>query len=148
MDDSDARPSDRSHEGGPETTQQRTVAELLAMYGGEDSAAKTPQRRRRRPDEFDPAPQTIIERINSGGTKFDPIREDQPPPARRARRAQNKEIVDDDGEYLTPAPVGGVDTAAQIGMVSVSIYLHDGASHEAVEVAVTRALELAGAPIV
>jgi hypothetical protein len=77
-----------SHEGGPESTQQRTVAELLAKYG-EQSGERAPRRRRRRPDETtDTAPQAIIERVNSESNKLMPIREDTPPPTRTSHRQQ------------------------------------------------------------
>src|SRR5215469_8170832 len=63
---------------------QRTVAELLAEYGG--NAGDAPRRRRRRAeDDGDSAPQTIIERVLSDSGKLLPIRDDQPPePPRRA----------------------------------------------------------------
>ncbi|MFL6140816.1 MAG: hypothetical protein ACJ72N_02955 [Labedaea sp.] len=77
-----------SHEGGPESTQQRTVAELLAMYGG-DQGERAPRRRRRRDDPTETAPQTIIERVNSESAKFAPIREDQPPPSRTSHRQRS-----------------------------------------------------------
>jgi DNA-binding winged helix-turn-helix (wHTH) protein len=46
-----------------------------------------------------------------------------------------------------PSPGGGVDTIVRAGTLPVSIYLADGAGHEAVEAAVARAMEMAGAPI-
>jgi hypothetical protein len=61
----------------------RTVAELLAEYGGANGDA--PRRRRRRAeDDGDSAPQTIIERVLSDSGKLLPIRDDQPaaPPRR------------------------------------------------------------------
>ncbi len=63
---------------------QRTVAELLAEYGG--STGDAPRRRRRRAeDDGDSAPQTIIERVLSDSGKLLPIRDDQPAaPPRRA----------------------------------------------------------------
>ncbi|HEX5404094.1 MAG TPA: hypothetical protein VFX16_17540 [Pseudonocardiaceae bacterium] len=61
----------------------RTVAELLAEYGG--ASGDAPRRRRRRAeDDGDSAPQTIIERVLSDSGKLLPIRDDQPaaPPRR------------------------------------------------------------------
>lgn len=68
--------------GGSERP-QRTVAELLAEFGGNTDGA--PRRRRRRAeDDGDSAPQTIIERVLSDSGKLLPIREDEPqqPPRR------------------------------------------------------------------
>ncbi|WP_086665433.1 hypothetical protein [Lentzea kentuckyensis] len=78
-----------SRESGSDQT-QRTVAELLAQYGG--SAESAPRRRRRRAadDEDDvqqpeTAPQTIIERVLSDSGRLMAIRDDdQPQPGRRA----------------------------------------------------------------
>ncbi|WP_207310592.1 hypothetical protein [Lentzea alba] len=78
-----------SRESGSDQT-QRTVAELLAQYGG--SAESAPRRRRRRAaDDTDDvqqpetAPQTIIERVLSDSGRLMAIREDdQPQPGRRA----------------------------------------------------------------
>jgi hypothetical protein len=76
-----------SRESGSDQT-QRTVAELLAQYGG--SAESAPRRRRRRAadDEDDvqqpeTAPQTIIERVLSDSGRLMAIRDDDPPPAGR-----------------------------------------------------------------
>src|SRR5262249_13232295 len=77
-----------SHEGGPESTQQRTVAERLAMYGDQGDE-RAPRRRRRRDDTADTGPQAIIERVNSESAKLRPIRDDQPPPTRTSHR-QNR----------------------------------------------------------
>ncbi|WP_052684302.1 hypothetical protein [Lentzea aerocolonigenes] len=78
-----------SRESGSDQT-QRTVAELLAQYGG--SAESAPRRRRRRAadDEDDvqqpeTAPQTIIERVLSDSGRLMAIRDDdQAPTGRRA----------------------------------------------------------------
>lgn len=78
-----------SRESGSDQT-QRTVAELLAQYGG--SAESAPRRRRRRAaDEEDEvqqpetAPQTIIERVLSDSGRLMAIRDDDAPqPGRRA----------------------------------------------------------------
>ncbi|MGW6449301.1 hypothetical protein [Lentzea sp. NPDC055074] len=76
-----------SRESGSDQT-QRTVAELLAQYGG--SAESAPRRRRRRAaDEEDEvqqpetAPQTIIERVLSDSGRLMAIRDDAAPPAGR-----------------------------------------------------------------
>jgi hypothetical protein len=67
--------------GGSERP-QRTVAELLAEFGGNTDGA--PRRRRRRAeDDGDSAPQTIIERVLSDSGKLLPIREDEPQQAPR-----------------------------------------------------------------
>jgi hypothetical protein len=61
---------------------QRTVAELLAEYGG--ATGDTPRRRRRRAeDDGDSAPQTIIERVLSDSGKLLPIRDEQQSGPRR-----------------------------------------------------------------
>ncbi|WP_439662027.1 hypothetical protein ACSHWB_11490 [Lentzea sp. HUAS TT2] len=77
-----------SRESGSDQT-QRTVAELLAQYGG--SAESAPRRRRRRADDEDDvqqpetAPQTIIERVLSDSGRLMAIRDDDvPQPGRRA----------------------------------------------------------------
>jgi hypothetical protein len=77
-----------SRESGSDQT-QRTVAELLAQYGG--SAESAPRRRRRRADDEDDvqqpetAPQTIIERVLSDSGRLMAIRDDEAPaPGRRA----------------------------------------------------------------
>ncbi|MFD4672281.1 hypothetical protein ACFWNN_21315 [Lentzea sp. NPDC058450] len=79
-----------SRESGSDQT-QRTVAELLAQYGG--SAESAPRRRRRRAaDEEDDvqqpetAPQTIIERVLSDSGRLMAVRDDTaaPQPGRRA----------------------------------------------------------------
>ncbi|MDT7787548.1 MAG: hypothetical protein QOF58_5967 [Pseudonocardiales bacterium] len=76
-----------SRESGSDQT-QRTVAELLAQYGG--SAESAPRRRRRRAadDEDDvqqpeTAPQTIIERVLSDSGRLMAIRDDEPAPSGR-----------------------------------------------------------------
>lgn len=78
-----------SRESGSDQT-QRTVAELLAQYGG--SAESAPRRRRRRADDEEDvqqpetAPQTIIERVLSDSGRLMAIRDDTaaPQPGRRA----------------------------------------------------------------
>ncbi|HUQ57487.1 hypothetical protein [Lentzea sp.] len=76
-----------SRESGSDQT-QRTVAELLAQYGGSPESA--PRRRRRRaaddPDEAqqpETAPQTIIERVLSDSGRLMAIRDDDVAPAGR-----------------------------------------------------------------
>ncbi|SES24154.1 hypothetical protein [Actinokineospora terrae] len=74
-----------SQEGGSERT-QRTVAELLAKYGGSPGDG-APRRRRRKPDDAsETAPQAIIDRVMSDSGKLLPIREDQPPHERASHR--------------------------------------------------------------
>jgi hypothetical protein len=76
---------------------QRTVAELLAEYGG--STGDAPRRRRRRAeDDGDSAPQTIIERVLSDSGKLLPIREDQPPASPRRTGGHRS------GEHRPTAP--------------------------------------------
>jgi hypothetical protein len=77
-----------SRESGSDQT-QRTVAELLAQYGG--SAESAPRRRRRRADDEEDvqqpetAPQSIIERVLSDSGRLMAIRDDDvPQPGRRA----------------------------------------------------------------
>src|SRR5690242_9379234 len=97
-----------SHEGGPESTQQRTVAELLAMYGDE-SGERAPRRRRRRDDPTETAPQTIIERVNSESAKLAPIRDDQPPPTRTSHRQRSGSHHQPTGEHHpVPEPPNGM----------------------------------------
>jgi hypothetical protein len=73
-----------SRDSGSERA-QRTVAELLAEYGGGNGDA--PRRRRRRADDDEnSAPQTIIERVLSDSGKLLPIRDDQEPEPPRGRR--------------------------------------------------------------
>ncbi|MFD5827668.1 hypothetical protein [Lentzea sp. NPDC060358] len=76
-----------SRESGSDQT-QRTVAELLAQYGG--SAESAPRRRRRRAEDDsedvqqpETAPQTIIERVLSDSGRLMAIRDDAVPPAGR-----------------------------------------------------------------
>ncbi|WP_202918912.1 hypothetical protein [Saccharothrix deserti] len=69
-----------SRESESEQT-QRTVAELLAQYGG-GSGEVTPRRRRRRAEETsDTAPQAIIDRVNSDSGRLLPVRDEPEPPA-------------------------------------------------------------------
>ncbi|GGU29664.1 hypothetical protein [Lentzea flava] len=77
-----------SRESGSDQT-QRTVAELLAQYGGSSEGA--PRRRRRRAADDDDevqqpetAPQTIIERVLSDSGRLMAIRDDDAPSGRRA----------------------------------------------------------------
>ncbi|MEU5691452.1 hypothetical protein [Actinosynnema sp. NPDC020468] len=68
-----------SRESESEQT-QRTVAELLAQYGGGSGDPQPRRRRRRAEDASDTAPQTIIDRVNSDSGRLLPIR-DEPPPS-------------------------------------------------------------------
>ncbi|WP_434452529.1 hypothetical protein [Lentzea sp. E54] len=94
-----------SRESGSDQT-QRTVAELLAQYGG--SAESAPRRRRRRaaddPDEAqqpETAPQTIIERVLSDSGRLMAIRDDDAPPSGRRAAPEPQ------------APAGPPPTAAE-----------------------------------
>ncbi|MGZ3141973.1 hypothetical protein ACVDFE_08250 [Lentzea chajnantorensis] len=75
-----------SRESGSEHT-QRTVAELLAQYGG--SSGEAPRRRRRRAEDDDDvqqpetAPQSIIERVLSDSGRLMAVRDDDPAPTGR-----------------------------------------------------------------
>ncbi|HEU5107466.1 MAG TPA: hypothetical protein VFT95_02725, partial [Micromonosporaceae bacterium] len=78
-----------SHEGGPEGTQQRTVAELLAMYGAEPPE-NAPRRRRRRDDPSDTGAYSIVDRVNSeSSSRLTPVRDDQQPPPRNSHRSRH-----------------------------------------------------------
>ncbi|GLZ30723.1 hypothetical protein Lesp02_29120 [Lentzea sp. NBRC 105346] len=76
-----------SRESGSEHT-QRTVAELLAQYGGSPDGAPRRRRRRAADDDESPetAPQTIIERVLSDSGRLMPVRDEpqveapKPPP--------------------------------------------------------------------
>src|SRR5437588_3694840 len=65
-----------SQESGSERT-QRTVAELLAQYGGTSNEGGQRRRRRRAEDSNDTAPQTIINRVLSDSGRLLPVREDE-----------------------------------------------------------------------
>ncbi|GAA3638682.1 hypothetical protein GCM10022267_26480 [Lentzea roselyniae] len=76
-----------SRESGSDQT-QRTVAELLAQYGGSSEAAPRRRRRRAADDEDDvqqpeTAPQTIIERVLSDSGRLMAIRDDDAAPSGR-----------------------------------------------------------------
>jgi hypothetical protein len=64
-----------SGESGSERT-QRTVAELLAQYGGKPGEGGQRRRRRRAEDSSDTAPQTIINRVLSDSGRLLPVREE------------------------------------------------------------------------
>ncbi|MBP2339539.1 hypothetical protein JOF41_005717 [Saccharothrix coeruleofusca] len=68
-----------SRESESEQT-QRTVAELLAQYGGGSGEVAPRRRRRRAEDVSETAPQAIIDRVNSDSGRLLPVR-DEPPPA-------------------------------------------------------------------
>ncbi|HEX7302589.1 hypothetical protein [Lentzea sp.] len=100
-----------SRESGSDQT-QRTVAELLAQYGG--SAESAPRRRRRRAaDEADEvqqpetAPQTIIERVLSDSGRLMAIRDDDVAPS--GRRAAPEPAA----PPVAPPPAVGERTAYQ-----------------------------------
>ncbi|MFI9813104.1 hypothetical protein [Saccharothrix variisporea] len=71
-----------SRESESEQT-QRTVAELLAQYGGGSGEVSPRRRRRRAEDTSDTAPQAIIDRVNSDSGRLLPVRDDDPPPTGR-----------------------------------------------------------------
>lgn len=71
-----------SRESESEQT-QRTVAELLAQYGGGSGEVAPRRRRRRAEDASDTAPQAIIDRVNSDSGRLLPVRDDDPPPTGR-----------------------------------------------------------------
>lgn len=89
--------------GGSERP-QRTVAELLAEFGGNADGA--PRRRRRRAeDDGDSAPQTIIERVLSDSGKLLPIREDEPQqPPRRPGGHRSERRQAQQGPRQAPPP--------------------------------------------
>jgi hypothetical protein len=75
-----------SRDSGSEHPSQRTVAELLAEYGGA-SPQNARRRRRRAEDPSETAPQAIIERVNSDSGRMRPVHpEGQPPQHRNHRR--------------------------------------------------------------
>ncbi|MEU0877889.1 hypothetical protein ABZ345_04775 [Lentzea sp. NPDC005914] len=104
-----------SRESGSDQT-QRTVAELLAQYGG--SAESAPRRRRRRAaddeDEVqqpETAPQTIIERVLSDSGRLMAIRDDDQAPS--GRRAAPEPPVVAPPPVAKPAPVAPPPAAAE-----------------------------------
>ncbi|MEB3370292.1 hypothetical protein [Saccharopolyspora mangrovi] len=71
-----------SRDSGADQPTQRTVAELLAEYGG--SSEKGSRRRRRKAeDPTETAPQEIINRVLSDSGKMRPVKPDEEPPASR-----------------------------------------------------------------
>ncbi|WP_263249975.1 hypothetical protein [Saccharopolyspora rosea] len=74
-----------SRDSGAEQPTQRTVAELLAEYGG-SSQRNTRRRRRRAEDPSETAPQAIIDRVLSDSGKLRPVQPDEEPPQRRGHR--------------------------------------------------------------
>ncbi|MEU4444297.1 hypothetical protein AB0K14_18580 [Actinosynnema sp. NPDC050801] len=95
-----------SRESESEQT-QRTVAELLAQYGG-GSGEVTPRRRRRRAEEAsDTAPQAIIDRINSDSGSMLPVR-DEPEPAAPPLPQRQRSVEAERTAYqppIAPPPV-------------------------------------------
>ncbi|MFD7653005.1 hypothetical protein ACFV4N_03395 [Actinosynnema sp. NPDC059797] len=85
-----------SRESESERT-QRTVAELLAQYGGGAGEVAPRRRRRRAEDASDTAPQAIIERVNSDSGRLLPVRDEPPaqplppsPPPPPSREAEDE----------------------------------------------------------
>ncbi|TDC94066.1 hypothetical protein E1161_08660 [Saccharopolyspora aridisoli] len=71
-----------SRDSGADQPTQRTVAELLAEYGG--SSEKGSRRRRRKAeDPTETAPQEIINRVLSDSGKMRPVKPDEEPPSSR-----------------------------------------------------------------
>lgn len=99
-----------SHEGGSDST-QRTVAELLAKYGG-STGERAPRRRRHRADDpSDTGAQAIIERVLSESGEMAAIREDQPPPERVSHRSRPQPprphtAPRPSGNHAAPQPTG------------------------------------------
>ncbi|MFD0199358.1 MULTISPECIES: hypothetical protein [Saccharothrix] len=94
-----------SRESESEQT-QRTVAELLAQYGG-GSGEVTPRRRRRRAEESsDTAPQAIIDRVNSDSGRLRALRDEPEPPAAPppAPLPQRKRPVEAERTAYQPPP--------------------------------------------
>ncbi len=93
-----------SRESESEQT-QRTVAELLAQYGG-GSGEVTPRRRRRRAEETsDTAPQAIIDRVNSDSGRLRAIRDEpEPPAAPPAPLPQRQRSVEAERTAYQPPP--------------------------------------------
>ncbi|GAB2995958.1 hypothetical protein [Saccharothrix stipae] len=90
-----------SRESESEQT-QRTVAELLAQYGG-GSGEVTPRRRRRRAEEAsDTAPQAIIDRINSDSGSMLPVRDEPEPPAAPALPQRQRSVEAERTAYQPP----------------------------------------------
>ncbi|SFS46023.1 hypothetical protein [Saccharopolyspora flava] len=76
-----------SRDSGADQPTQRTVAELLAEYGG--SSDKSSRRRRRKAeDPTETAPQEIINRVLSDSGKMRPVNPDEEPPAGRRHGGQ------------------------------------------------------------
>ncbi|WP_082404784.1 hypothetical protein [Saccharothrix sp. NRRL B-16348] len=93
-----------SRESESEQT-QRTVAELLAQYGG-GSGEVTPRRRRRRAEEAsDTAPQAIIDRVNSDSGRLRAIRdESEAPPAAPPLPQRQRPVEAERTAYQPPVP--------------------------------------------
>jgi hypothetical protein len=102
-----------SRESESEQT-QRTVAELLAQYGG-GSGEVTPRRRRRRAEEnTETGPQAIIDRVNSDSGRLRAIRDEPepppaappapPPPAPLPQRQRQRAVEAERTAYQPPPP--------------------------------------------
>lgn len=82
-------------------SRQRTVAELLAQYGGDSGGSDAPSGRRRRADDAaeDTAPQAIINRVLSDSRAgMTPVSENGAPPTTRAQRRAAEESAQDGGQ--------------------------------------------------
>lgn len=100
-----------SRESGSEHT-QRTVAELLAQYGGSSEGA-APRRRRRRAADDDDAqlpetqPQTIIERVLSDSGRLMAVRDDEAAPTGRRAAPEPPPAAPERTAYQPKPPAPG-----------------------------------------
>jgi len=100
-----------SRESGSEHPSQRTVAELLAEYGGSSKRDGNSNRRRRRAeDPSETAPQAIIERVLSDSGKMRPVRPEEDEPG-SAQPAGGQPA----GGQPTPQPAPGQPAPGQPG---------------------------------
>lgn len=107
-----------SRDSGADQPTQRTVAELLAEYGGEKGGSEQSSRRRRRraEDPTETAPQAIIDRVLSDSGKMRPIDPDAEPPASRKQeqsQAQPPAAPQAPAQPPAPQPPAAQPPAAQ-----------------------------------
>ncbi|MBE9374864.1 hypothetical protein IQ251_10460 [Saccharopolyspora sp. HNM0983] len=94
-----------SRDSGAEQPTQRTVAELLAEYGNDDSGQRNARKRRRRAeDPTETAPQAIIDRVLSDSGKLRPIDPDAEPPQTRSHRPSPQPEQAPQPEQVPSAP--------------------------------------------
>lgn len=123
-----------SRDSGSEQPTQRTVAELLAEYGGSGSSGSSSagaaandsgddsggsgqrnsarRRRRRAEDPSETAPQAIIDRVLSDSGKLRPIDPDGEPPARRGHRADSAEPAESADSAAGEAPAADAESGS------------------------------------